>query len=83
MKRKDICLLCIISIGDNIKKLRFKAGEMYKVAINHPHLISLVDEFGYKMNFSRREDDANLPYLWDYFYEDNKEILDLKIEKLI
>lgn len=82
MRDKKIKLLCIISIGENLDRLKFKANKEYIVAINHPHIVYLVGEDGYKMGFSRREEDMNLPYLWNYFYEEDKELLDSHIEKL-
>lgn len=83
MKEEKIKLLCIIPVGEDRNNLRFKEGKRYEVVINHPNLISIIDEFGYKMNFVRREEDINnLPYIWDYFYEEDMELLDSKIEKL-
>lgn len=82
MRDKKIKLICINSIGDNISRLRFKEGESYEVAINHPNLVSIIDDTGYKMNFSRREKDLNMPYLWEFFSKKDKEVLDIKIEKL-
>jgi len=81
-KEKGKELTCIISIGNNIKKLNFKAERKYKVISNYPYTVSLIDENGYKMNFSKREDDINLPYIWDYFDEEDKELLNAGIEKL-
>lgn len=71
-------LTCITSTEDN----NFIEGNVYEVAINHPHLVSLIGEDKYKMNFTRREDDLNLPYIWNYFDIKDKYKLDSKIEKL-
>lgn len=82
MERRNVKLMCIIPIDDVNNKMRFKAGSNYKVLLNHPHLISMLDESGYKMNFTKRENDIVLPYIWDYFYEDGMEIVEETMEKL-
>jgi len=81
LRDKKIKLTCINSIG-NINNLKFKEGEKYEVAINHPNLVSVIDNFGYKMNFSRKMHDLNLPYIWYFFSEEDREILDANTEKL-
>lgn len=47
----------------------FTVGEEYVVLYNHASLISIQGESGYKVNLSKRVDDLNLPYLWEYFDE--------------
>lgn len=82
-KVSKLTLMCIIPIGEDLRKLKFVDGKRYEVVMNYPNLISLIDEFGYKMNFSTREEDLNLLYIWDYFYEEDKELLESLVEKLV
>lgn len=60
----------------------FKEGIRYEVVSNHRMLVSVIGEGGYKENFVKREDDINLPYLWDYFYDIDKEKFEKNIDRL-
>lgn len=82
MRDKKIKLTCMIPIGDNIKNLRFEAEKDYLVVVNHPHTISVLDKDGYKLNFSKRNNDLNLPHIWDYFDDYNKGKVSASVEKL-
>ena len=72
----NLTLLCIREM-DN-----FKEGIRYRVIANHKFLVTLIGEDGYKMNFVKRENDINLLYLWDYFYDIDKYKLEKNIEKI-
>lgn len=68
-------LTCTKSIREYKSKLRFEAGNKYEVLINHTHLVSVKDKNGYKMNFSTRDEDMNLLYVWDYFNSEDEDLL--------
>lgn len=82
MKKEKITLLCIIPIIDEVGNKRFLEGKRYDVVFNHNKLVSLIDEFGYKMNFSKNEVDLNLLHVWDYFYSIDAEALEACVEKI-
>lgn len=75
---KKLTVLCTIPIKMNNGSYKFKEGLRYEVAYNHPHLVGVFGEGGYKENFSKREKDLNLPYIWDYFYDIDKDSLEGK-----
>lgn len=80
----ETTLECIKEIKSiNGVSTRFTTEKRYRVAYNHLNLVSLIDESGYKMNFSRNPEDLNLPYIWDYFSISDELMLQLKIVKVV